>query len=648
MPEQPHNPDNTERENPINTDLNEEDGSQPMKEIMVITKAEVAEAEIRAEQIERINEDIGVKEALKQLSSKDDLWKHVYAPEQHFLEAYSFPPYYVPERDKSTYPADLDTLYDFAPLSAQKFPDTLFKHVFGREFEHKKNTPEGLRERAMYFDMLRDFFRILQPVCYKNLKPRKRSKADRMLVVPNFFKPRGALVISRKILTERGLQRFSNLYPDIHLAIRGQEHTLETYLGEYKDDDLEGKGELEVLIWLQGKIQEMIGFLQSWKYTSEDEREGAKYLIEEYEELLEEDINIFKTQARELFDKSKSLKDRRESQYNPGCVCAKLVAAYNRLNSRVDEILRIKKYVSSDLDTLQQIRNEAGGKFKRAHSELETLLEAKYFNNFNEIRGGVYWIPTQAEGINNRLFNEETGTGLMSGLKDLNTNPVLPAPYPQWAEAVLSNMRTVYLLNKKISQLKAGDIPIHDFHELHTKICEYAIRAELVLRYQDIQRRFVWTIEKILKKPHSIKAEDVYENIAKLRENLDPHSSGRPFKFRDDIIFEDPAFTEMSVYLQRVIDRTKEWEEERKSIVSEGARQVREADQSDKEGQQEFELILRIKNQLIEIERQYLDDLYKLLGDCDFVAPIKAHTFDARERAKEILDELELNKICKK
>ena len=342
------------------------------------------------------------------------------------------------------------------------------------------------------------------------------------------------------------------------------------------------------------------------------------------ESKLELDSDYFKEEARNRFHTAKTLQDKRETQDNPGANSAKLVAAFNRLQERTSNIFSIMPNVFEDERLLAQIRGQIELQLFMIHQKLTNfILTDNYFKPFTKITAPRSYVTNNAQRINSQIQNDEHDTGVINSLKYLAVEPSVPAPFCGWAEAVLSNLRVVYKLNDMIAKKEVTSDQLQD---VHNKIVEYMIRAELTLRYQNIQKVFVSILEDILER--KIMPNSAKERLVQLRAEFDPPSSGQPFKLRKDLVFTDPVFAEMSVYLKTVIDLINEFGNEsrvKNELKKEQVIDEIKADDYLKRGDEEYKKYQDI-----------LDKIYILLKECNFENIINSMTVNYKVEVEKI------------
>lgn len=576
------------------------------------------DAQIINDQIEKLQANAGASYILR--PREKEPFENINARERVFMESFSKPPYFVPHEAKSK--INSEALIEHAPLSARNFPDVLFGHLTGEDLKYKKNTTDGLYERAEKFDVIREFFKTLKPL-NAILKRRRYPKKSSRMFVSTEGENKGALLISRNPSYKRGSMRYNNYYRDIYSALRAQTHIIELYSGRYKQDDLEGRGELEMLKIMHAEVQRIIAFLQNWKFASDAEKQEVEMVLHELEQNLNMDTNVYKDKARERLSSAKTLDDKRKKQKNPPAASARLVGAYNDLLKRSEEVFRMMGVVVKDRELLNSIRNDMQIKFIRSEMDLSSLLDKEYFTPFEEMITPNTFVKMEAGKINKRIFNRETRTGLISRLSAIASNSEIPSPYPQWAEAVISNLRVVYALNQRIA---AGKIEPGDMKQTHDKICEYAIRGQLALRYQNLQRRFMELLDEILNNPDKLSAEKIQKKAFDILSSFNPHSVGKSFERREDLKFVEDSFDEFTGHLNDVIGHTFEWQKAREEIYAKNREILNE--NKGKANEEALNRLIENENELNMLEREFLDKIYRKIADSDFSKAIGTLTVD--------------------
>lgn len=582
---------------------------------------QMVDSQIIAQQERRIEKTAELSSVLK--PKEKEPFKHLNARERVFLESYSVSPYYVPRNEEDASELDRYAVIEYAPISARLFPDVLFQHLTGGSFKNKKDVVEGLEERARQFDVIREYFISLKAISASFGTKRNLKTSGRMFVSTR-GENRGSILITRKPKVSRKAKRRNNYYPDIYTAERAQTHIIQLYSGRYKQNELEGRGELEMLKILRSEFQRTISFLQNWKSATNVEKQEIQTLLQELEERLSADTNLYKEKAKQRLSSAKTLDDKRKKQKNPPAASARLVGAYNDLLKRTEEIFKMMGFVVRDRNFLHVIREYMHTKFEQVRTSLDCFLNDDYFKPFDEIDEPENFLREKAKRINQSIFNPETQRGVIAKLIEIANNPEMPAPFPEWAEAVISNLRVVYKLNRGIEK---GTIDPEDLRQTHDDICRYSIKAQLALRYQFLQQQFVEMLEDILQNPDKLSAEKIQNRALEILKSFNPHSVGLPFEKREDLKFVEDSFEEFTKHVNAVVNMTVRWQNEREKLHSENAEIFKNG--HGKVNEEILQKLIRNEDMLNQIEREFLDEIYGIVADVDFRRAIESLTVDA-------------------
>jgi len=577
------------------------------------------EAKIVDEQLFAIEHDPQAREHLHISRKFSGIPASLETRERMVLETYSAAPYVTPACFRN--PEDLKSFYTFVPIRPGLFPDALFEHLFDIKFKHSRDTTKGALERKEYYPILRRFLSTLRLLSFRPVHQYQKTHSNRIFVItdPELH----GLLVSR--VPER--QKINNYYPDIYSAIRSQKHMLQQYTGApaiESTNDFMSLGELEMLKKMRYQIQQIIASLQKWKCTSLEERDKIKYLIEDLEDLLSQDINEYKIKAREQFGKAKTLKDEKIDRVNPGSTSARLVSSFNELQKRAAAVFKIMSHVSADLDLLERVRQAIEINFNKTRLYLDVLLDREYFKPFDELNAGSTSVRNNARIINQELLDKKNpGRGVTVLLKALKEDKGTPSPFRQWAIAVLSNLGVVYKLNQNIAEERLSGAAIKS---THNTICEYAIRAQLALKYQQIQQTFVQMLDQLLDHPEQVKAEEIRGKFEKLLNDFNPHAFGKRFQRRDDIKFINSAFAPMTELITQVIALTHEWQKSLYELIGKHYKLRADFKIKSELSDDEANELVALEDQMQTCNQEYRGKIYELFKDCDFTKPVQSLT----------------------
>ncbi|MBA4337083.1 hypothetical protein C0416_04930 [bacterium] len=581
MPKDPDNLNNgTETENGT-PNLPNEDGA--VKGCLKSVKEEVSfldfEERVLYEQFDAILKN---PEAMKHLniSTGSSLTGSLGTCERMALDTYSAQPYIKPAGYQND--EDIKCFYELLPIRPGLFPDALFEHLFDIKFKKPRNTVQGAMERMPYYPLLRRLLSTLQPISFKSEGNAHKVQSNRIFAItdPEFH----GILISR--VPEK--QKINNYHPDIYSAIRSQEHMVQ----QYTDCNL---GEVKTLEQMRYKVQNIIATLQNWKGMPQEKREEVKSLIAELEELLKPDVNEHKKKAHERLETAKTLKDEQIDRINPSSTSARLVGSFNDLQKRAAAIFSIMNHTGSDLDLLQRMRESMEITFDKARVSSDFVFGKVYFKPFEENFTSAESIKSGAKKANVDLYDESGNVprGMTFGLKALEDNKGTPTPFREWAEAVLSNLRIVYKLNKYIA---LGRVENSEIKTVHSEVIKYANVAQEALKCQKVHRVFAETLDGILNNPEGIRAPWMLEKFEQLCD-------------------ETPNYKIKSV-IEELIALLNEWQGDVLAVIS---------------GKKDGETIPpgEVEDKINESNKIYRDKVYELIKSFDFMPIISSLTANA-------------------
>jgi len=522
-------------------------------------------------------EGIGVMET-------DEPWKVLAPRPRMFQEAFCRPPFVVHDDKKNARRSANGKIIDFSFVSPVLYPDTLMEHVTGDTPSYTNTSEEGMKQRAKRIPHLKTLFKNLQPICDFNLKPLEQKedtgrisvlprKQDELNDLPEETRwPRGAIIVSNNPRRKDGPKRHFSFYRNFFDFLRSLKHTLANYSGRYRIDELQKRPEFEVLNQLRADIRTSIDTLQNWKKLSATQKEEVQSMISELKKLLAGVRDQYKLFSRDHLGDAESLKERNTQKYNPGCTCAKLVGAFNDIMSRFENCVGIERSVEESLEMLESTRKGAQMEFGELDSDIESLLEDDYFkaNRLIDDPEGVEIILEYSETLANGLINQ-----VIDRLQELIDNDSLPAPYPQWAEAVLQNLQAAQIIMKRIGQLSDEEVkalgPI-GIEKVHEKAVENAIRANLTFRCIGAQKDLSNIISTILSRPWDFDPISLYDEVDDIHREIDPHAFRENYKSGDvgaKVLFKVQEVDQLSQYCRDLKHMLKVWQRERMRINDE-------------------------------------------------------------------------------
>ncbi|MFC1647689.1 hypothetical protein ACFL10_01705, partial [Patescibacteria group bacterium] len=553
--------------------------------------------------------------------------------ERVFLDSYGRPGYhFVPVDNKNASFNQLRAFFRKAPVSPLLFQESIVSNVYGTEFEAKPNSEERMRERQAHFDELRKLFASLQPVISTKRQHMAKDRIRRMFVI-SLDEAKGAMLVTRK----PGKRRINGVYPDVYSATRSLDHILHTYRGRFTDSQFEKMGELKTLRKLQSSTQFLIDFIQKWKATTTEEKNMAGQLITDARDLLAECQNAYKVFACGDYDSATEFEDSRE-KVNPGATAAKLVKAYNELKKRLEEIVSIKKVITSDKKTLDTLLKHLNSRCYDTIIELGELLETEYFDEYEQKSGQNSRIKHEARTVREKIFLGDRKC-IFNEMVKLGTDKRMPAPYQQYGTAVLSNLSVTIRLLEYIDENK-DDIAPERLKEFHDALTTYGIRAHIVLRYQYIQRRYHEILSEILQDPYKIKPKQVQSRIDNLLVQFRPHQYKLPFAIRDDLKIEVPEFDSVYEHLRAVSQKIRDWINSRDKVKGEldkSSGKIEDPYAIPQDDEATVNRIQVLEEQLTSLEIEFINELYELMSGFDFMVPLKALTV---EDADEVISKM--------
>lgn len=522
-------------------------------------------------------------EGLEELDTEEP-WKVLAPRPRMFQEAFCRPPFVVHEKRKATDKAENDAVIDYAFISPVRYPDKLMEHIAGITCAYANTAQEGMKERFEKFPYLRIIFKNLKPVCDSNLEPLKdNEESGRISIlprqlgeleeIPNVKKwPRGAIIVSNNPRRKEGPKRHFSFYDNFYEFLRSLKHTLNNYSGRYNIKDLDKRSEFEVLNQLRADIRAAIDTLQTWTRLSADQKEQVQQLIGELKQLLHGVKDQYKIFAKEHLDDAKSLKERQLPKYNPGCTCAKLVGAFNDIMSRFENCVGIEHSVGKSLKNLEKTQHAAEGEFKQLDSDMDFLLEDEYFkkNRFLGDPDAVAYVLESSEEIAKHLEQ-----GMIAKLQALIDNDSLPAPYPQWAETVLQNLKAAQIIIKRIGQMDEEEVKALGavgLERVHEEAMKNIIRTDLTLRCVTAQQELSKIVNEILSRPWDFDPISLYDEVDDIHREVDPHAFREHYDVGDvgaKVLFKVKEVDQLSMYCRDLKHMLKIWRREKIRLYDE-------------------------------------------------------------------------------
>ena len=511
-------------------------------------------------------------------------WEILASRPRMFQEAFCRPPYVVHKDGKKASKENNDRIIDYSFVSPVRYPDRLMEYITGDVCVDKNTSEEGMKERYEKNSHLKAVFKHLKSICDANLEPIKEGEdTGRVSVLPrqqgelddlpeDVRWPRGAIIVSNNPRRKEGPKRHFSFYNNFYEFLRSLKHTLNNYSGRYSIKDLDKRSEFEVLNQLRADIRTSIDTLQNWRKLSADQIEEVRKLIGELKKLLAGVRDQYKIFSKEHLGDAESLKERNKQKYNPGCTCAKLVGGFNDIMSRFENCVGIEHSVEKSLKMLEGTRHGVQMEFGQLDSDVEHLLEDDYFRVNRFIKD-----PEAMEIVlkNSGELALQLEKRIIPRLQALIDNDSLPAPYPQWAEAVLQNLKAAHIIMNRIGQMDEEEVkalgPV-GLEKVHEEAVKNAIRANLTFRCIGAQQDLSNIVSTILSRPWDFDPISLYDEVDDIHREIDPHAFRENFKSGDvgaKVLFKVKEVDQLSMYCRDLKHMLKVWQRERMRLNDE-------------------------------------------------------------------------------
>ncbi|MFC1599568.1 hypothetical protein ACFL3T_00895 [Patescibacteria group bacterium] len=512
----------------------------------------------------------------------DEPWKVLAPRPRMFQEAFCRQPFIAHKDGKTDDKEYNDGIIDYALVSPMLFPETLWEHVTGVVPNGTKTSHEGMKARYILTGQLKSLFQNIQPICDDNLEPIKED-SGRISVLPRYNDkltavnvqqpwPRGSIIVSSNPTRKEGPKRHFSFYDNFYSFLRSLKHTLNNYSGRYAIRDLEKRSEFEVLNQLRSDIRASIDTLQNWKKLSPDQKEEVQGMIKELKGLLAGVKDQYKIMAKDHLGDAESLKERQSQKYNSGCTCAKLVGGFNDVMERFRNCVGIEKSVEDSLVQLEETQEAVELIFTNLDINLDQLIGDDFFNKNRFLReeGAAEYVLENAQNITERLDQD-----LIAQLEALVENDSLPAPYPQWAEAMRQNLKAAQIIIKRIGQMDEKEVkalgPV-GLEKVHEEAMKNMTRADVASRCIDTQMELSSIINKILTRPWDFDPITLYDDVDTVHRLLDPHAYREHYPIGDvgaKVLFKIKEVDQLSQYCRDLKHMLKGWQRERMRIGDE-------------------------------------------------------------------------------
>lgn len=606
--------------------------SEITEEVNAETLTTNIELDILTDQVKDIFSDPNATEILRPLDDDEEVRFSLQYPERIFVESNCRSSHiFVPKKGKSASLPELAVFYHKVPLSPVLFQDSVLEKAFGIEFEHKQHTEEGLRERQSYFAHLRMLFAKLTSLPHQNKYKRDRNRIRRIFVIP-VDQAKGKILITR-MAPDR---RINSVYPDIYSAYRAQSHILNNYDGTISENDAEEVGEFRSLLNLTDKLQLLISFIQRWKSSSSEERQAMAKILEEAKDLLINSQNRLKESALGRAESSVNFTDSR-GQINPCATAPKILAMAKDLFSRLDQVLSIRSKVSQDKQILDTVISPIHATFYSGTLELGSVLEGDYFNEIDTEDPHSYGnVKYKCALVNRQLFKSN---GILRQLDEMVRDKHMPAPFVQYAAAVLSNFDIVRILNDYIDKNKNGMTP-YRLKEIHDELCKHAIVGYITMKYQFIHRTYHEILTHILEDPEKVDYDEERKRLNALNVRLRPHEFQKDFDLREDLKIDLPGLRGLYEHIQFVVAKITEYKKRKLELKFELTPLELKADE-ELATEEDAERIVELKSQLTKLTIDFREEIRSIMKDFDFNELIKeAHVDEPETEAEAFISQL--------
>ena len=239
---------------------------------------------------------------------------------------------------------------------------------------------------------------------------------------------------------------------------------------------------------------------------------------------------------------------------NPGAKAAQIVKALNQDLERFRDAVSIEHTINRDYESLRCLEEELNRPFFEAVNLLEEITEGLYFNlgSFTKDNESGDEAITLADEVNEDILN----SGVIRKLQAMVDDDGCPAPYPQLAEAILTNLRAYMTMNERISQISTDELHTKlgysDLELVHREACQFVINAQIATRYITVNDKLNEVLGQILIRPFDLKPGYLFEDLDGAHQELNPKIKGEDFDIKGGsrrIVFEDPNFTPTSNFL---------------------------------------------------------------------------------------------------
>ncbi len=591
------------------------------------TLAQNVEMDILTEQVQAIYSDAQAAQILRPLDDDEEVRFSLQYPERIFTESYCRPSHvFVPQNGKAANLQELAVFYHKVPLSPLLFQDSLLENAFGVEFQHKQHTEEGLRERQSYFALLRMLFAKMTSLPHQNKYKRDRNRIRRIFVLP-VKQAKGKILVTR-MAPDR---RINSVYSDIYSAYRAQSHILNNYDGTISENDAVEVGEFRSLLNLTDKLHLLISFIQRWKSSSSEERQSMVKILEETKDLLANSQNRLKESALGRAESSVNFTDSR-GQINPCATAPKILAMAKDLFARLDQVLSIRSKITHDKQILDTVLSPIHSTFYSGTLELGSVLEGDYFNEIDTEDPHSYGnVKYKCALVNRELFKS---SGVLRQLDEMVSDKHMPAPFFQYAAAVLSNYDVVRRLNEYIDQQKNEMTP-YRLKELHDELCKHAIVGYIVMKYQFIHRTYHEILTHILEDPEKVDYNEERKRLNALNVRLRPHEYQKDFDLREDLKIDLPGLIGLYEHIQFVIAKITEYNKRKLELQYELTPLELKADE-EIATEEQAERIVELKSQFTQLTIDFREEIRSIMKDFDFNELIKEATVDEPETKVDV------------
>lgn len=567
------------------TDATQPKVAETQQEVEIKTKLLKDEELFIDDQQARLNVEPGMSDLIERTDDEE----RINALPRNLLtfqQILGIKPYYVPKKEND--PEAIAAIFKFAPIRPSRFPDKLHKDLTGHELSTNKMTNLGMRERmGLPVGFLREVLSNMAEFRKTKTDEDSRDWTGRLQIVPRkptsilgangIKQKRGAILTSRAPKYrpgvaddesfEGGEKKHYALVGDLDKLIRSHLHAKIFYASKDTVEDPKERSELSTLIHLKDTIQTIIEEIQKWKGKTPEEKEALSDTIRQLKIHVAACTNQYKVEIDRLLLASWRMKDS-AGKTNPGAKAAQIVKALNQDLERFRDAVGIEHTVNRDYESLRSVEEELTQTLTKAGGVLEQIVHGEYFKlqNFSQEPNNAFIALDLAARANSDI---ET-SGVIEDLQAMVDDDGCPAPYPQVAQAILTNLQAYMKMNERIYMLTEEELDTElgyaRFEMVHREACKFVLNAELTMRYVSVNETINEVLNEILTRPFNMLPGQVFEDLNGVQTELNPKTAGEDFDIKGGsrrIVFEDPNFKPTSNFLDDLKRLVQEWAEDR-------------------------------------------------------------------------------------